>query len=146
MDYVSATSVVINVTDPDAEGIIHLLTYAIGSGAQDRLDVALVPYQTGSAVLAVARSSRLPVGVVGYSAEPDLTILVHLATHPDHRQQGIGTALIHWVHTRHPSIPLVAETDSAAMRFYVKTGFASTSLGEKYPGVERFLARRPPSS
>ncbi|BAH56087.1 GNAT family N-acetyltransferase [Rhodococcus opacus] len=142
----SATPAAIDVTDPDADGIIRLLTYAVGSADRDRLDVALVPYRTRSAVLAVARTSRLPVGVIGYSATPDQLTLLHLATDPTCRQQGIGTALIHWVHARHPDIPLAAETDADAVRFYEKTGFTSTSLGEKYPGVERFLVRRPPSS
>ena len=83
--------------------------------------------------------------MIGYSAAPDRTTLLHLATDPHCRRHGIGTALIHWVHARHPSIPLTAETDADAVRFYEKTGFTSTSLGEKYPGVERFLVRRPPA-
>ncbi|NYE04281.1 ribosomal protein S18 acetylase RimI-like enzyme [Bacillus niacini] len=32
-----------------------------------------------------------------------------------------------------------AETDSDAVEFYRKYGFKITSLGEKYPGVERLL-------
>ncbi len=35
----------IDVTDPGAEGIIRLLTYAVGSADLDRLDVALLPYR-----------------------------------------------------------------------------------------------------
>lgn len=31
-----------------------------------------------------------------------------------------------------------AETDKNAVNFYRKIGFNITSLGEKYPGVERF--------
>ena len=31
-----------------------------------------------------------------------------------------------------------AETDKDAVDFYRKLGFSVTSLGEKYPGVERF--------
>lgn len=31
-----------------------------------------------------------------------------------------------------------AETDKDAVGFYKKNGFTITSLGEKYPGVERF--------
>lgn len=31
-----------------------------------------------------------------------------------------------------------AETDQEAVGFYRKAGFVITSLGEKYPGVERF--------
>lgn len=69
--YVSAIPVTIDEADADADadadGIISLLTYAVGSGDRDRLDVALVPYRTGSAVLAVARAPRMPVGVIGYS-------------------------------------------------------------------------------
>ncbi|KXF52299.1 acetyltransferase [Rhodococcus sp. SC4] len=139
----NALCVAIDVTDPDADGVISLLTYAVGSADRDRLDVALMPYRTGSAVLAVARSPQRPVGAIGYSAAPDQVTLLHLATDPVCRQQGIGTALIHWVHSRHPSIPLTAETDADAVRFYEETGFTSTSLGENYPGVERFVVRRP---
>ena len=138
----SAISVAIDKTDLDAEGVISLLTYAVGSADRDRLDVALVPYRTGSAGLAVARTVRRPVGVIGYRAAPDRTMLLHLATDPAHRRRGIGTALIGWVHARRPSHPLVAETDAAALGFYEKSGFTSTSLGQKYPGVERFLVRR----
>ncbi|MFD7011171.1 GNAT family N-acetyltransferase [Rhodococcus jostii] len=141
----SAIPVAIDEAGPDAGGVISLLTYAVGSADRDRLDVALMPYRTGSAGLAVARSHRIPVGVIGYSAAPDQTMLLHLATDPAHRHRRIGTALIHWVHARRPDLPLVAETDVTAVRFYEKTGFTSTSLGQKYPGVERFLVRRPPS-
>ncbi len=40
-----------------------------------------------------------------------------------------------------PALPIVAETDRSALGFYVALGFTMTSLGEKYPGVERFLVR-----
>ncbi len=36
---------------------------------------------------------------------------------------------------------LQAETDRDAVGFYGKAGFTVTSLGEKYPGVERFACR-----
>ena len=35
-------------------------------------------------------------------------------------------------------LPIVAETDHDAVGFYAANNFAITSLGEKYPGVERF--------
>ena len=34
---------------------------------------------------------------------------------------------------------ITAETDRDAVEFYWSSGFKVTSLGEKYPGVERFL-------
>jgi len=33
---------------------------------------------------------------------------------------------------------LEAETDAEAVKFYKKMGFQIQSLGEKYPGIERF--------
>lgn len=38
-------------------------------------------------------------------------------------------------------MPIVAETDRSALGFYLALGFGVTSLGEKYPGVERFRVR-----
>ena len=38
--------------------------------------------------------------------------------------------------------PLGAETDQASVGFYQALGFTVESLGEKYPGVKRFRARR----
>lgn len=35
-------------------------------------------------------------------------------------------------------VRIKAETDKDAVGFYKKNGFSITSLGEKYPGVERF--------
>lgn len=37
---------------------------------------------------------------------------------------------------------LVAETDADAVGFYRHSGFEVMSLGEKYPGTERFSCRR----
>lgn len=38
----------------------------------------------------------------------------------------------------HQLMYLEAETDDEAVEFYKKIGFQVKSLGEKYPGVERF--------
>lgn len=40
---------------------------------------------------------------------------------------------------------LIAETDRDAVEFYRKYGFEIHSLGEKYPGVDRFHCRLLPS-
>lgn len=47
--------------------------------------------------------------------------------------------MIHFIASKYPSI--VAETDDEAVDFYRRYGFFITSLGEKYPGVERFLCQ-----
>ncbi len=45
--------------------------------------------------------------------------------------------MINYISDKYPLI--YAETDNDAVNFYWKYGFEITSLGEKYPGVERFL-------
>jgi len=80
-------------------------------------------------------------GLIGVEFLPDNTVvLAHLAVNESRRKQGIGTKLIKEFMTRYPEVlKLVAETDRDAVDFYRKAGFQVTSLGEKYPGVERFL-------
>ncbi|WP_061809335.1 GNAT family N-acetyltransferase [Rossellomorea vietnamensis] len=59
----------------------------------------------------------------------------HIAVMPKHRGKGIGHKMIDYFGhcTR-----VTAETDRDAVIFYKKLGFKIMSLGEKYPGVERF--------
>ena len=53
--------------------------------------------------------------------------------------RGIGKELVIWLFSEWKDLrEFRAETDSSAVGFYRKCGFAIKSLGEKYPGVERF--------
>lgn len=63
----------------------------------------------------------------------------HIAVLADKRGKGIGSKMINFIASKYPSI--VAETDYEAVDFYRRYGFFITSLGEKYPGVERFLCQ-----
>ncbi|WP_375200344.1 GNAT family N-acetyltransferase [Bacillus sp. RS11] len=60
----------------------------------------------------------------------------HIAVLVNQRGKGIGSQMINFVANEYTSI--VAETDHEAVDFYRRYGFFITSLGEKYPGVERF--------
>lgn len=62
----------------------------------------------------------------------------HLAVMPNHRGKGIGSEMIRYIKEVHALTVIFAETDKEAVDFYEKCGFKITSLGEKYPGVERF--------
>ena len=46
--------------------------------------------------------------------------------------------MIRYVEEHHAFSSIYAETDQDAVNFYKNIGFHITSLGEKYPGVERF--------
>ncbi|MGE8034435.1 GNAT family N-acetyltransferase [Lysinibacillus sp. NPDC093692] len=63
----------------------------------------------------------------------------HIAVLTDQRGKGIGNKMINYIASKYSSI--VAETDCEAVDFYRRYGFFITSLGEKYPGVERFLCQ-----
>jgi len=63
----------------------------------------------------------------------------HIAILADQRGKGIGSKMINYIANKYSSI--VAETDNEAVDFYRRYGFFITSLGEKYPGVERFLCQ-----
>ena len=55
--------------------------------------------------------------------------------------RGVGRLLIREAIARAGAEALLAETDRDAVDFYVRCGFSIASLGEKYPGVERFACR-----
>ncbi|MFC4410063.1 GNAT family N-acetyltransferase [Chungangia koreensis] len=62
----------------------------------------------------------------------------HIAVDPETRGKSIGRQMIEYVIDRHELCHIIAETDKDAVEFYRKTGFSINSLGEKYPGVERY--------
>lgn len=62
----------------------------------------------------------------------------HIAVAPFARQKGYGKAMIQTIQDKWGPDILYAETDQEAVGFYQSIGFHVKSLGEKYPGVERF--------
>ncbi|MFB9325132.1 GNAT family N-acetyltransferase [Paenibacillus aurantiacus] len=94
--------------------------------------------EEGCALLGRIDESGL-VGLIGIREERlGEYELLHLAVSPNERSRGIGSGMItEWMQTRQAA-QLTAETDAEAVHFYEKAGFRIISLGEKYPGVERF--------
>ena len=64
--------------------------------------------------------------------------ICNLAVLDTFRRRGIGSMLIERVCGRFDLSVLSAETDLSAVDFYRRCGFVVQSLGEKYPGTERF--------
>ncbi|WP_431969873.1 GNAT family N-acetyltransferase [Nocardia sp. bgisy134] len=130
-------------TDPD---VADLLFAAIG-GDRSRLDAAARRYRADHAahLIAVVLDNEL-MGVAGYVVSEDHAVLLHIATREPHRRTGIGRHLLAEIRSRAPGHSLLAETDRDALTFYLATGFEAISLGEKYPGVERFQVRWTPPS
>lgn len=116
----------------------ELLFTAIG-GDRSRLTAVCEDYRHNrSTELLAALVDDDLAGVAGYTAHSGRITLRHIATAEPHRRTGIGRRLIAEIRSRSPRLDLVAETGAASLDFYLATGFTATSLGEKYPGVERF--------
>ncbi|MCT1538688.1 GNAT family N-acetyltransferase [Lysinibacillus capsici] len=79
------------------------------------------------------------VGCIGIvKGEANRCEIKHIAVSPVFRGKGIGREMIRYVEEHHAFSSIYAETDQEAVLFYKNLGFHITSLGEKYPGVERF--------
>jgi ribosomal protein S18 acetylase RimI-like enzyme len=82
-------------------------------------------------------------GCIGVERQGEGAVIRSLAVVENHRRQRIGRAMVEAVLTQ-LDVPWVeAETDAEAVDFYRRIGFTTASLGEKYPGVERFRCVRP---
>ena len=124
--------------DPEDRAVADLLFAAIG-GDRTRLAAAVQRYRVdGSTGLVAATIGVELVGVAGYDTGHEHLVLLHLATAGARRRTGIGRLLVADIGSRHPDLPVVAETDGSSVGFYAALGFSVVPLGEKYPGVPRF--------
>ncbi|MEU2256763.1 GNAT family N-acetyltransferase [Nocardia xishanensis] len=132
--------------DPSDSGVADLLFTAIG-GDRSRLAAAVRRYRDDSAahLIAAVIDDEL-AGVAGYSVSEKHIGLLHIATRESHRRNGIGRSLLAEIRSRIPGRSVLAETDRDSLAFYLATGFEAVSLGQKYPGVERFEVRWAPPS
>ncbi|MFC5603179.1 GNAT family N-acetyltransferase [Sporosarcina koreensis] len=90
--------------------------------------------------LYVAERNGIIVGCIGVEIiEYTAYEIKHIAVFPSERGSGMGSEMIDFVCDRHSLHRIIAETDLDAVEFYRNYGFKVSSLGEKYPGVERFL-------
>lgn len=89
-------------------------------------------------VLGVEENGAL-VGMIGLSVEEEgKGVIHHIVVHPFSRHNGIGRAMISAATQRFDLRELSAETDAESAEFYGRLGFDIQSLGEKYPGTQRF--------
>ncbi|NUU76432.1 GNAT family N-acetyltransferase [Paenibacillus xylanilyticus] len=79
------------------------------------------------------------IGLIGYEQTGISEITIqHIAVLPENRFKNYGRGMIAQLLEKYNPDRLIAETDQEAVEFYHNTGFVVYSLGELYPGVERF--------
>jgi ribosomal protein S18 acetylase RimI-like enzyme len=135
-------SIEVGVASVDEVGVVDLLALAVG-GNPSQLRETVQRYRDDPAItLLAARDNDVHLGIAGYTVGYKEITLLHIATAQAARQSGVGRRLLGAVRRASPTtLPLIAETDTDTVGFYTATGFTVISLGEKYPGVERFRAR-----
>ena len=124
----------------DSAEFQDLLRYALFRPTEDGLRRLVDDYRSKPQFVAygVVRCSRL-VAMLGLEMTGEREARIrHIAVALEFRRQGIGSSMIYKVQRHLHLRKLSAETDRDAEGFYRCAGFDVRSLGEKYPGIERY--------
>ena len=125
----------------DAHPVRELLASTMGNPTPEQLDQVCTHYRTNPSyhLLGYQRKGVI-IGCIGLQLSfPGSAIIRAIAVAPSARGQGIGSRLLRQSIETFSLTHLVAETDRDAVGFYRTHVFTISSLGEKYPGTERFL-------
>ncbi|GIP34398.1 N-acetyltransferase [Paenibacillus sp. J2TS4] len=129
---------------PDIRRILEQCLYLPD---EDKLDKIVCLYLSDSCRFFYTWNDGTEEGVqaiIGISvrAETQCAVILHIAVKEEMRGQGIGRRMIDEVISRHAVASIQAQTDQDSVAFYQSCGFTATSLGELYPGIERFLCEK----
>lgn len=124
----------------DVDQVKAVLAPSVWGPTEEKLRALLREFYAGPGrELLVGRDGETVVGVMGIGhVGQGRAVIEHLAVAPEYRGQGLGRALVEQGGALLGLDEVEAETDSEAVGFYRACGFVVESLGEKYPGVERF--------
>ncbi|MGO0061884.1 GNAT family N-acetyltransferase [Brevibacillus fluminis] len=124
--------------------VLALLAHAVGAPTLEKLQQVAARYEhSDSMVMVGMEEAGVLIGCIGLDlAHAAKAVIMHVAVQPDARGKGIGRRMLADAMQRFSLTALGAETDASAVGFYRSCGFTVKSLGEKYPGVERFWCER----
>jgi ribosomal protein S18 acetylase RimI-like enzyme len=134
------------VDEPDLR---QVLAHSVGFPTPEKMERVCAEYRTSidRVLLGVEDEGGRLVGCIGLILGPEAAAVVkNIAVRPDRRGQGVGRALLSEVIARFGLTALVAETDANAVDFYRRCGFSVESLGQLYPGTERFRCTLSPAA
>lgn len=124
-----------------SDDVVALLGEALGPGDERELRARARRAADASVVLTGRVQNRL-VAAACLGMHGDTGRLVAIAVAFDVRGRGYGRSLVDALPSLLEITELEAETDIDAVGFYRAVGFTVRSIGEKFPGVERFVCRR----
>jgi ribosomal protein S18 acetylase RimI-like enzyme len=135
--------------ESDVRAVLGVLAWRGDDGEVDRLAERYRRAGTRLLGLVSARSWEVqgvppgtPIGCIGIEPRSgDEAEIRSLAVLPRWRRQGLARALVFGACAQLGLHAVEAETDADAVDVYRALGFAVESIGERYPGVERFRCR-----
>ncbi|HEY2495236.1 MAG TPA: GNAT family N-acetyltransferase [Paenibacillus sp.] len=119
--------------------VTELLSYAVFP--DDKSLKAVIDRYEGSESLRLYgfEDEELLVGLIGYEMDDERIITIHhIAVLPENRMKGYGRGMMFELLAAQKPAQIIVETDEVAVDFYRNIGFVVYSLGEIYPGIERF--------
>ena len=130
-----------DVSRHDFDVAMEILALSVPQPAEETKKWALEFYEEEGRQLFVGLDDDSVVGIIGIIAHQDgRNEIKHIAVHPAARFQGVGRFLVDEVGKLLGLDKVEAETGKwNANGFYKASGFEICSLGEKWPGVERFI-------
>ncbi|MBH0346033.1 GNAT family N-acetyltransferase [Bacillus cereus] len=118
----------------EKDSILNVLQYAVGP-SETSLKKAVLFYESNKGTLhRYEEKACIGMEIIGANKAR----ICHIAVVPQYRHKGIAVQMIKEIVRMHQLTYIEAETDAEAVKFYKKIGFQIKSLGEKYPGIERF--------
>lgn len=137
------TAICIRTAEPDEADDEDLRSLLADANDRTRLTgLVNTALAHGVCLLAIDGDERIGCVCVLPTDEAGECVLRAIAIKAAHRRAGVGRRLVQEAIARSDAAMVHAETDNDAVDFYSRLGFSVTSLGEKYPGVERFACSR----
>ncbi len=118
--------------------VLDILVLAVGYPTPEKLSRIQDTYLSPTHRLFVLIENDRVAGIIGIRLPGPQMRILHIAVAPHMRRQGVGRRLLTEVMGMYRATEVFAETDKNSVGFYRACGFSVSSLGEKYPGVERF--------
>lgn len=118
----------------EKDPILNVLQYAVGP-SETSLKKAVLFYERNKGTLhKYEEKACIGIEITGANKAR----ICHIAVVPQYRHNGMAVQMIKEVVRMYQLTYIEAETDDEAVEFYKNIGFQIKSLGEKYPGIERF--------
>lgn len=124
--------------------VVDILIPAMGEGSSSELSARTRRTAEASTTVTAQHLDRLVAAVCVHLDGTEGRITA-VAVSAGDRGRGWGRSLMTALPSLLGASILTAETDHQAVGFYRALGFSVRSLGEKYPGVERFACRFDPN-